>query len=158
MITQGTCLSPFGYRIQYDTQPTCETNAGHLLHLFYGAKPKEDGCTLKVTCLCHLHRCCEFQLCEKSAMPLHLPTNSDSLSLKGLNQSSDFFERVLSSLLSHYPHGCQTPNATPRCCTLGILVLLFWLCHRGGCSPALYSHDLAMGMHVIIFTSDFLAL
>src|SRR5258708_1061848 len=84
-------------------------------------------------------------------MPLHLPTNSDSLSLKGLNQSSDFFERVLSSLLSHYPHGCQTPNATPRCCTLGILVLLFWLCQRGGCSPALYSHGLGMGMHVIIF-------
>jgi hypothetical protein len=43
----------------------CETNAGHLLHLFYGAKPKEEECTLKVTFLCHLHQCCEFQLCER---------------------------------------------------------------------------------------------
>src|SRR5258708_21720060 len=81
-------------------------------------------------------------------MPLHLPTNSDSLSLKGLNQSSDFFERVLSSLLSHYPHGCQTPNATPRCCTVGILVLLFWLCHRGGSISGFEQDDLGMGMQL----------
>jgi hypothetical protein len=103
---QGTCLSGLGHQLQHETRPMYEVNAGHVFHFCWGAKPKWEDGTWKVTLMAlQLRRCWRIHLCD--SWPCDYKSLIRNFPLR-INQSIHL-SALPSFPLPHHPQGYRTP-------------------------------------------------